>query len=298
MYIKETYSHIRGSFKTMMSNPLFILSSFFVDLLFFFLFGIVYSFFSSGLIEKLMEVNSIIGELNSQLSAITAGAEDSAILSSVMQQESVIMEHVKAIAFYAAAILISTYILWCVFQGISWHIASWISSRKKTHFLRFLGKFSLLNLVWLAGVVFIAYITYKLSVYNAMTKIALVSQDVINYSLLFMAFVLFYFAVVSYSFVSREGFLGSLKNAFVLGVKRAKSYAFAYFFVALIVVLIYSAVSLLKLGLVASVLMNIVLMLPVFAYGRVLFLGISGSAGLQHGNEKEKLKKKDKHKKI
>ncbi|PIN85885.1 hypothetical protein COV19_07380 [Candidatus Woesearchaeota archaeon CG10_big_fil_rev_8_21_14_0_10_44_13] len=286
-YLKEMQSHIADSFRIFIRNPIFILSSFFVDLLFFLLFGIVYSFFSSGMIEHLIEVNNLIGELNSQLSAITAGSEDNAVLSAIMQQQSVVMEHLKWIGIYVGLIVVSTYILWCIFQGINWHLASWVTHKKKTHFYVYLGRFSLLNLIWLIALGLIGYITYKLSVYNAMATITVISQNSINYLMLFLAAVLLYLAVVSYSFSAKEGFLGSLKNAFVLGVRKARFYAASYLLVALAVFLVYLLISLLNLGLVAAVLVDLVIMLPMFAYGRVLFLSISsGESGGESGKEK------------
>lgn len=278
-YLKEICGHIGSSFRLMIRNPLFIMSSFFVDLLFFLLFGIIYSFFSSGMIDHLLDVNSIIGQLNSQLSAITAGTEDNAVLSAIMEQQALMMEHVKWIAIYAAAILVSTYILWCIFQGINWHLASWVTHGRKTHFLGYLGKFSLIDAVWTVLLVLMAYLTYRVSIYNAMAKITVVSQDFINYLMLFLVAVLLYFAVVSYSLSARETLWGSLKGSVIFGVKKAKFYLVAYVLAALLMGIVYSAVYMLKLGLVASVLIDIVLMFPVFAYGRLLFLEISGKHG-------------------
>lgn len=275
-HLKEIHKYLSGSFKTCGKNPLFILSSFFVDILFFFLFGIIYSFFSSGIMEHLVEVNVIIGEINSKLAVLSAGIEDNAVLTIIMAQQEVISAHVKSIAILAAGVVLSTYILWNIFQGINWHLASWVNHRKKHHFLKYLGKFSLLNLVWLVVLALIAFATYKISVYNTMAKIAIVGQNTINYFMLFLAAVLFYFAVVSYSFSAKETFFKSMKKTFVCGFWKAKLYVPAYLFIALLIVVIYYIISLLRLDITYSVPLNLLFMLPVFAYGRVLFLEISG----------------------
>src|SRR3989344_5820059 len=165
-HLKLLYNHAASSFMIFIKNPLFILSSFFADLLLFLLFSFVYSFFSTGIMERIIEVNDIMAGLNQQLVTITQGIEDNAALSAVMAGQQVIVEHVKEIVILAIGLMISTYILWSIFQGISWHLASWAAYGKKIHFLKYLGRFSLLNLVWFVALALIGYATYKVSVYN------------------------------------------------------------------------------------------------------------------------------------
>lgn len=273
-YAKELRNYITSSYRTVNKRPFFTLQSFFVDLLFFVLFSVLYSFFSTGIIEHLIDVNNVIAEVNSQIALLATGIEDNAALSFLAAQQEVITGHIRSIAMLAIGILVSTYILWCIFQGINWHLASWVSHRK-VHFLRFLGKFSLLNLVWLAALILIGYATYRVSVYNAMARIAVVGQNTLNYLMLLLVFVLFYFAVVSYSFAARKSFLDALKDAFVFGVRKAKFYVPAYVMIALLLAVIYFVVSLFRLNLMITVPLNLLFMLPAFAYGRVLFLEIS-----------------------
>ena len=290
-HLKLLYNHAASSFMIFIKNPLFILSSFFADLLLFLIFSFVYSFFSTGIMERIIEVNDIMAGLNQQLVTITQGIEDNAALSAVMAGQQVIVEHVKEIVILAIGLMISTYILWSIFQGISWHLASWAAYGKKIHFLKYLGRFSLLSLVWFIALALIGYATYKVSVYNELSRFMIIGQETINYLMLFLVAVMFYFAVISYSFAAKNSFLISLKNAFVFGIRRIHHYLPTYLSIALLLVIIYFAISLLNLDLIKTVFLNLLLMLPVFAYGRVLFLGMSDRS--EKGKpEKVKSKKK------
>lgn len=290
-YLKSLYNHLVSSFRVLVKNPLLVLSSFFVDILFFLLFSYVYSFFSMGIMERIVEVNDIMTGLNQQLLTITQGIEDNVALSAVMSGQSVIVGHVKVIAMLALGLIISTYILWSIFQGISWHLASWAASGKKIDFWRYLARFSLLNLVWFAMLTLIGYLTYRLSIYNELSRLMIIGQETINYLMLFLVAVMSYFAVISYGFAAKRSFFGSLKNAFVFGIKRMHHYLPAYLSIALLLAVIYYAVSLLELDLLAEVLLDLLLMLPALAYGRVMVLAISDVLGNKK-LEKEKSKKK------
>lgn len=278
-YFNEISFHIGRSYRRFITSPLYILSSLFVDLLFFLLFGVAYSYLGGAITENLVEINGIITRLNADLGAVSSGTADETLLASILGQKAALMGYMKSIALLAALMILITYLLWCVFQGINWHLASWVSHQKKTSFIDYLRKFSLLNLAWLALSLLAVYITYRLSIYNAMSRVMLVSQGAINYLMLLLLLAVFYFAAISYMFASKKGTVESLKMSFVWGIKKFHIYAPVFGLSAAKLVIVYLFIIFLNIGFFFAVMLNVLLMIPILAWGRLSLHEVG-----KHGN--------------
>ncbi|MFO8015652.1 MAG: hypothetical protein R6U32_00965 [Candidatus Woesearchaeota archaeon] len=277
--IRDFPTALKGSYQAFAAKPLYILSSFFVDILFFLLFGIAYSFFGMKMMESLIDINTLVSRMNEDFALVSSGAYNNTVIASLMEQQHVLMEHLTTIAISAAWIILITYILWCMLQGINWHSTAGAAQKKRPRFTVYLRRFSLLNLVWLLLALLAGYGAYKLSVYNTVSRIMLVSQNTINYLMLAALVVIFYFAVVSYVLAGENSFGRALKGAFALGVRKADIYGFLFLLTAIKLAAIYLIISLISQGFVVSVLLNLVLMLPVLSWSRLAFVMAGSHAG-------------------
>jgi len=143
---------------------------------------------------------------------------------------------------------------------------------KKMSLLKYIRDFALLNLFWAAAAIILAYLSVQLSIYNDFAKIRIVSQGTIDIMTVLFFAALLYFIAVSYALVGRMKVRGIIKKTFVLGVKKVLVFLPAIVFVLLICVLIVYIISLLQLGLVAAVLLDLLLLLPLASFGRMLLL--------------------------
>jgi len=244
-------------------NPLRLAYPVLVDLIFLFIYGFLSYFI-------FLKIDYYMSSIFEQITQNTAVFEDAfvfgGLLSAVKNVPGTDVLLKKAFLWILALAVLS-YILYCVFQAVSWRLS--INIAKKGKIKQYMKRFFLVNIVW----------AFLFAVYNALAifigyRKEILSRyfEVSDFSLLLVVFgfVLIYFALISYSLIARHKAGESLKKTFVFGVKKIKYFLPMYlilFIAFLIINLIMTYSS--SVGVWLYVVLGVFVLLPFFAWARV-----------------------------
>jgi len=206
-----------------------------LDMTFFVIFALSYV----KIWKKMMVSVNAVMKLMDVSMAEFAGVQSEAQLSALSSQSGLFMAHYKQIGYYLGMLFVLILILWCIFQGINWFLTNDLTGEKKEKFLKFMGKFSLLTVIWWALFLLIISLGMKLSMNASMAAIPLFGKTTATVITLLLLFVLFYFAYTSYVLVPEH----KMKTLFsALGKTAYKEYQIlvpTYLFTAVLLVFEY-----------------------------------------------------------
>lgn len=262
------YKPLTDSYKVFKDIP-FIAKSALVDIAFFAVFAVVYTFFSLKIVDILNSVNIIISEMSSSMPADSSVPTQESMLALASQKE-VFMQNFRELAILFLLLMLCTYLLWCIFQGMSW----WLAHKKagnKMPFLGYLGRFSLLSLLWAVVFLIISFVVIKYSDIINIANIEVVNAEMLAAVLGIILAVVLYFAFVSYS-IAEKKLLSLLKMTFLDGIKKAKYYAPIYLLMLAKMFVAVEVILLLSLDIIATVLIGLVVVVMILMWGRMGFV--------------------------
>ena len=148
---KHPLTHLLESYAVFWKHIVHLPKLFLVDFLFFTGFVLITNFFlmDLGLIEKVMEIQQIISQLDAEaLAADSLGAEG---IQRLLSQKEALTQNFNTVIVLTALLILSFYVLWVILQSISLHLTHKVVHEKKhrTTFSQYLFRFSVINLVWL-----------------------------------------------------------------------------------------------------------------------------------------------------
>jgi len=168
----------------------------------------------------------------------------------------------EKLVFLMIILAVLTYVLYVLFQGINWKIASDIAGKKK-EWAAYLNGFAKVNILFfLLFIVFFALMIMASIRQTVLEAFGAAGLDLLGYAAVAGILVIAYFAVISYATldVKKALKLGRKKNMLILG-----SAVFLYFFA-----LNYVLVLLAKQSNAVMFLVGVVLFFPSVTWARVL----------------------------
>ena len=252
----------------------FILPSL-MDFLFLFICGIVL-INALAILEPIIEKNAAERQNIPEI-----GADESAMLAYYENQ----IEYGAQIIAVFSLFAIAAFVLWLIFQGINWWLASKLI-RNKVRKLNFFFNFFVVSLIGFIFMVIIGIfyldssVKIRMGLYNLMPLLG------INIFSIVFLFLVCYFASIGYAISSKYNILGVLKNIFIIGIKRAKDLMVYWFvFIILLFALNYLILPLVGwlvllipmpelIGWIIYLLIGCMMVFPIFAFARVYLINI------------------------
>jgi len=254
------------SCKAIRKNPSYIVVPFFIDLLFLFVFFIVYNFFLGNIMKKVISLLMLTGE---SLQGLTQANVALNVLSNQQQMNSLIIN----IGFWIGGLAVLTYAIYCISQGINWFIAHKMF-KIKTKPAEYVKRFFTLNFVWYLIVMIIIYFYVKAVIYTQVLRTPSNLGTVSVFSLMLVA-VICYFAFISYALIKKYGFIDSIKKSFSLATKEFSTIACMYILFILGFVLIDIILKLIFIiSTTLMIIVGIILIFPVIAYMRLVIISV------------------------
>jgi len=254
------------SYKAIRKNPSYVAVPFFIDLLFLFVFFIAYNFFLGNIMNKVISLLMLTGKA---LQGLTQTDISLNVLSNQQQMNSLII----SIGFWIFGLVILSYLLYCIFQGLVWFIAHKMF-KIKTRPADYIKRFFAVNLVWYLMVVIIGYFYVKAVIYTQVLRTPS-NLETVNIFSTILLIVICYFAFVSYALIKKYGFIDSIKKSFSLATKEFSTIAsmyilfiLAFFLIDIILKLIF------MISTALMIIVGIILIFPVIAYMRLVIISI------------------------
>jgi hypothetical protein len=196
-----------SAWKAIWANSWYLPASAALDLVFLTLYGFMTAPFFASLTEHVM----VIGTLLSEQMREVAGRARPAIIDALFQPP--VSRYTWQFFGLLVILAVAVFLIYCVFQGIAWHIAGKVSG-SKAHWRQYLLGFARINLLWGA----LYFLWQCISTMVELRRIAIekmtnlpAPESGIFMSVLLV--VLVYFALASYPILS-------IKKAFSAGIHR------------------------------------------------------------------------------
>ena len=257
------------SYTTIRKNPSCIAIPFFIDLLFLFVFFIVYNFFLVNIIDRIISLLMLTGKAFEGLTQTDITLN---ILSNQQQMNSLIAN----IGFWIFGLIALSYTLYCIFQGTNWFIAHKIL-KEKTNFKDYIKRFFGVNILWGISFVIIAYFYVKAVIYTQVLRIPS-NLGIVSIFSAILLIILCYFAFISYILIKKQGFIDAIKKSFSLGTKEFQTIASMYVLLILGFALIDGLLRLLfMINTTLMIIVGIILIFPAIAYARLVIISVIGN---------------------
>ncbi|MBN1544089.1 hypothetical protein JW898_01350 [Candidatus Woesearchaeota archaeon] len=263
---------VASSFRAWYTNWPWILLSVLVDFLFLISVGVIITLIQFTLLEHLEALMTMAGEATGGLMNIY---NDSAAVASGMGivQGMDFQYHLGIIFKYLAIMIISSFALWLVFQGISWYIAYRMSSgpKHRLSFLVFWKNFALESLpFYLLSIVWI-FLSIRVLFAIKISMVPLMSEGTLNFLFVLMILITWYFGTLCYTLARRDAWQ-NFRQCFVYGIMRFPKVIQSFLFMAVLFIVIDLF---LRIGFIRSdpfVLMVIgtILFMPAVVFARIL----------------------------
>ncbi len=242
------------------------------DLGFFAAFAIIYTFFSLRIVDVLNRINIIISAMSGSLPS-GSGMPDNGTMTALAAHKDILMENFTRLLLLLLLLALCTYAIWCVFQGTSWWLAHQ-RLRNRVSWCRYQQRFSIMSLAWAAVFLLIAYGLVKLSGLAVVGSVELISVETLAKLMGIMLLIVLYFAFVTFSMLDRK-LKDAVKGAYTAGIINAKHFVPAYALIIIKTAVVYAILMLAGLDLFWTVLLGLALFIPLAAWARVMFVGVS-----------------------
>jgi len=273
--LKGIFGSAKEALLLLKRNPKYLILSAVSDLLFFFFYGFILSKLFNKTTEYMytfanrMTLYSLQNPMSPpfSMSAISETGASGLLLNIIL---------------LFIIIIISTYFVYCFFQGFSWAFARKIIDGigEKTDSYRFVISFFFINLFWFSLYIIYKIINYGLSLSYMLKTKAETSPTGIFSVILFL--ILAYFVFISYSLQDKNK---GIKEIFRFGIRRFPQVIFSYIFVILIFVLLDLILKLISFGgIVSFIICGIILLPTAFLWARLYMIQIIGKIYSVHTN--------------
>lgn len=222
----------------------------------------------------------ILGMLQTQLVALgielTKSSGSQYSISQLLLQEPI-----KPIFFrvllLVAVLIISVYIIYCLFQGFSWWQCSKIAAqanKKSIKFISYLWEFFKINLFWLILFVFYNILALILD-YMAQSETATGKGSII---LNLFLVVLLYFVFISHSLLPKIRGFANIKKTIGTGILKIKHMLPAFVLMAIILFILGLILNLSSLiSHVLFMIFGVIVLMPIISWMRVYLITLSNS---------------------
>jgi len=254
------------SYKAVKKRPRYLAVPFLFDLPFLIVFFFVYYFFLGKIMDQIISLLMLTGKA---FQGITQNEISLNILANQQQMNSLIM----SIGFWILGLAVLGYVLYCIFQVLSWFIAHKVLEIK-TNFKEYIKRFFAVNFIWYVITLIIAYFYVKAVIFTQVLRIPSNLGTVSTFSVILLI-ILSYFAFISYVLIKKYSFVDSIKKSFSLGTKEFPTIASMYILLILGFALIEGLLWL--LFMISTTLMIIVGMILIFsfiAYARLVIISV------------------------
>lgn len=258
--VSKTAEGLKRSIGDVRNKPFTIVYQVLFDIIFIFLYGMLVRPFLAKIVELL---GAFIVELPSSrtgMPSLWGIAPGSAAMS-----------YLKDIFWAYAFAGMGFYLLYSLFQGINWKVASGAAGEKMP-FYRFMIRFFAVNILWMAAFALLHFLSLYSDISSAVSERVAGHSGIsaLQFFVAAMWAVLFYFSAVSYSLL-RQKPLAAIKKSFSLGAKRMSHLLPAFLAAGAAMIIIDTALRSFR-GL-ALVIAGIVILLPALAWARIYLSG-------------------------
>ncbi len=212
---------IISSFKCFTNSWPWIFLSVLVDFIFLIATASVITLIQFTLFEHLEKIMELTGEVTGGLVNIyNQTATTSASMMSLPNNPD-FQYHINIIVKYLGIMVLIAFVLWIIFQSISWYIAYRMATDKKSRlsFLRFWRDFAIKSLPFHFLTVLWIFLSIRILLSIKMSLTPWIGEDILNF--LFVLFVIFtwYFGSLCYTVTTGNAWK-DFKQSFVYGIKK------------------------------------------------------------------------------
>lgn len=174
--------------------------------------------------------------------------------------------HTTAIIRYLGLMIFSVFILWTIFQSISWYIVQRIANEKRQKFWVYFKNFSLITIPFYLIFVFIVFLSVRM-----LLSIQAISQGkgLVDGLFIIGTIILMYFLMIAYTQTNRK-FWNVIKKTFVNGIKNFPTYIITFVVIILMIFVVDLILRMFKFDPVILMIVGLVIVFPILVYSKVL----------------------------
>ncbi len=185
-----------------------------LDIVFFIVYGIVDGFFSNRIESAAYEMLQIATKNSA---AIGQEVVKNTNFMEILKSQPGFQEQYNAVMLSFALLMLSVYIIYCIFQSAGWFfVRKSCDKKKEVTFWKYIYKFFLINIPWFV----IFYLIQILERLNGFATLLERSNEsaYTHYAFLALDFVVLYFAVISYTKIKDDASVWkAIKDSFKSG---------------------------------------------------------------------------------
>jgi hypothetical protein len=247
------------------------------DLAFLFILGIIMTFIQFTLFEHLEALMKLTGEATGGLMNIYNETLDVSVGLSGLSGNTEFQYHVSVIFKYLGIMVLATFVLWIIFQGLSWYIAYRATKDKdRMKFLVFMKNFALQSVPFYLLSVLWIFLSVRILVWIKMSTVQVMSETTLNILFIIFVMITWYFGTLCYTITGKYAYK-NFKEAFRYGIFKFSKVIQSF---AVLVILFFIIDQILRLSFIRQdsfVLMvfGILLLIPAIFFARILLFKTS-----------------------
>lgn len=220
---------MKATLQKLRKKPLFVLYSGLSDISFILLYSFIMTSLANKALEYAIAAGSLTAKGSSEMGRLVAS-------SHTLLQAIASVDGVKPLLIdlflIGAVFMLSTFILYIFFQGLSWYCAKMLAGH--VDYYEFMIRFIKINAIWLVFYLILSIIKFFIK-FTQLTSGRPYSQDMMNISIIvpILGLILAYFMVFSYTGNK------SLKESIKEGLTRPKAKIFKFLAVLIFISLIH-----------------------------------------------------------
>ena len=266
--VVEHSKSIKESFYKLKDKRMLI--PFFSDIVFLFFYGLIVLPLLDRVVDYVMAIGYHMSKSSGEITRQYIATES--ILNALLSNPD-ILSYFKKIVVLFFIIVIAVYVVYCLFQGISWKICY---GKTKYNYIK---QFFLINIFWV--LIFVVQQLVSLFFDLRMAVIKSINPSVVaktNPVPTIILVVIVYFALVSYALVGKLKVREALKKCFVTGIKKFKDIGLMYVFVvAMFFVLNRVLFAVGRINNILMIVLGVLLVIPAFSFTRLFIIDVVGN---------------------
>ena len=251
-------NNLKQSFELLTKSPFYLAFPIFIDIIFLLAIGFVGSIFTTKAIPYLQNLATIQSTLATDTSAMIA-------------QQTQLASTLTHIILILLQIVLAVFILWTIFQGINWFLAT-KCVKKKVDIKKYSLNFITLNIIWVIIIAIIAKFFFEITLKNLLTTTQIVSQSLINIITIIISIILLYFLFIGYSTSYKYKLKEFLKNIFKTGIKDFKKITTTYLIIIILFWVAKYIVKLFSLSFTSMIIAGIIIIMPLITFSRIFII--------------------------
>ncbi len=264
-------SFFRSFLKKVMSKQLLFLVL--LDLSFLVIAALAHTFIVVQALPDLSSINQLVAEESQNVPQIPDPMNvDPNALNFQFPLEQFQAGYSK-IMMFAFFYLLAMFVLYNLFFSFTWFRTSLLSGRKQVSYLSYLQRFAVINLLWALLYLGLFYLLILATTATMFGQITLISQGLVDVIGIILGVLLLYFGMVSHTLVMDHTIFQTIKQSFVIGVKKILPLGIGFFCIFLVYFLIMQGISFATpVSVWLAFLVFIFLFVPWVTISRTLFM--------------------------